>query len=100
MTAFFLEAGFLGIMLLGWNRVNQKVHFFATLMVATGTLISAMWIVGANSWLQTPAGYSEKNGQYFITDWWTAVFNPSFHIRFPHMVLAAMFAATFLIAGI
>jgi len=100
MTAFFLEAGFLGIMLLGWNRVNKKVHFFATLMVAVGTLISATWILGANSWLHTPAGYKFSNGQYFITEWWHAVFNPSFYIRYPHMLLASMFASSFLVAGI
>jgi cytochrome bd ubiquinol oxidase subunit I len=100
MTAFFLEAGFLGIMLLGWNRVNKKVHFFATLMVAVGTLISATWILGANSWLHTPAGYAVKDGQYFIADWWAALFNPAWRIRYPHMLLASLFSASFLIAGI
>jgi cytochrome d ubiquinol oxidase subunit I len=100
LTAFFLEAGFLGIMLLGWNRVNKIVHFFATLMVALGTLISATWILGANSWLHTPAGYGFKDGQYFITEWWRAVFNPSFFVRYPHMLLASMFSSCFLIAGI
>jgi cytochrome d ubiquinol oxidase subunit I len=100
MTAFFLEAGFLGIMLLGWNRVNKKVHFFATLMVAVGTLISATWILGANSWLHTPAGYAEKNGQYFIADWWRALFNPAFRVRYPHMLLASMFSAGFFITGV
>jgi cytochrome d ubiquinol oxidase subunit I len=100
MTAFFLEAGFLGIMLLGWNRVNKKVHFFATLMVAVGTLISATWIVGANSWLHTPAGFKVSNGQFFIVEWWHALFNPSFYVRYPHMLLASMFTASFLIAGI
>ena len=100
MTAFFLEAGFLGIMLLGWNRVNRKIHFFATFMVALGTLISSTWILGANSWLHTPAGYAVKNGQYYIVNWWHAMFNPAFFIRYPHMVLASMFAASFLIAGI
>jgi cytochrome d ubiquinol oxidase subunit I len=100
MTAFFLEAGFLGIMLLGWNRVNKKVHFFATLMVAVGTLISATWIMGSNSWLHTPAGYAEKNGQYFIAQWWTALFNPAFRIRYPHMLLGSLFSASFFIAGV
>src|ERR1700722_19688624 len=100
MTAFFLEAGFLGIMLLGWNRVNKKVHFFATLMVAVGTLISATWIMGSNSWLHTPAGYAEKNGQYFIADWWAALFNPAFRIRYPHMLLGSLFSASFFIAGV
>jgi cytochrome bd ubiquinol oxidase subunit I len=100
MTAFFLEAGFLGIMLLGWNRVNKKVHFFATLMVALGTLISATWILGANSWLHTPRGYKVSNGQFFIVEWWHALFNPSFYIRYPHMLLASMFAASFFVAGI
>jgi cytochrome bd ubiquinol oxidase subunit I len=100
MTAFFLEAGFLGIMLLGWNRVNKKVHFFATFMVALGTLISATWIMGSNSWLHTPAGYGEKNGQYFIADWWAALFNPAFRIRYPHMLLGSLFSASFFIAGV
>ncbi|MFC0513085.1 cytochrome ubiquinol oxidase subunit I [Mucilaginibacter angelicae] len=100
MTAFFLEAGFLGIMLLGWNRVNKKVHFAATFMVALGTLISSTWIMGANSWLHTPAGYDIRNGQFYITNWWHAVFNPSFFIRYPHMLMASMFSASFLIAGI
>ncbi|AYL95392.1 cytochrome ubiquinol oxidase subunit I [Mucilaginibacter celer] len=100
MTAFFLEAGFLGIMLLGWNRVKPGIHFFATFMVALGTLISATWIVGANSWLQTPAGYTVRNGQFFISEWWHAVFNPAFVIRYPHMLLASIFSSAFLIAGI
>lgn len=100
MTAFFLEAGFLGIMLLGWNRVNKKVHFVATFMVALGTLISSTWILGANSWLHTPTGYDIRNGQFYITNWWHAVFNPSFFIRYPHMLMASMFSASFLIAGI
>lgn len=100
MTAFFLEAGFLGIMLLGWNRVSRGVHFFATCMVALGTLISSTWILGANSWLHTPTGYSVRNGQFYIVNWWHAVFNPSFFIRYPHMLMASMFSASFLIAGI
>lgn len=100
ITAFFLEAGFLGIMLLGWNRIKPGVHFFATFMVAFGTLISATWIVGANSWLQTPVGYAEHNGQFFITQWWHAVFNSAFRIRYPHMLLASLFSSAFLIVGI
>jgi cytochrome d ubiquinol oxidase subunit I len=100
LTAFFLEAGFLGIMLLGWNRVNPKVHFFATCMVAVGTLISATWIMGANSWMHTPAGFAVRDGQFFITDWWAALFNPSFFYRYPHMILASLLASSFLVAGV
>src|SRR5512147_641956 len=75
MTAFFLEAGFLGVMLFGLNRVGPRLHFLATLMVAIGTLISAFWILAANSWMQTPAGYSVAgNGQFVPASWWAIIF--------------------------
>jgi cytochrome d ubiquinol oxidase subunit I len=99
LTAFFLEAGFLGVMLFGMNRVGRFLHFFATLMVAVGTLISAFWILSANSWMQTPAGHAiAANGQFVPVDWWVVVFNPSFPWRFVHMVLAA-YLTTALVVG-
>lgn len=100
-TAFFLEAGFLGIMLFGMKRVGRGLHFFATLMVAVGTLFSAFWILSANSWMQTPVGYSiAANGQFMPEDWWTIVFNPSFPYRLVHMVLAAYLTTAFVVGGV
>ena len=99
LTAFFLEAGFLGVMLFGLERVGPKLHFVATLMVAIGTLISAFWILSANSWMQTPAGYAiNEAGQFVATDWWALIFNPSFPYRLVHMVLAA-YLTTALVVG-
>ncbi|HEY6984241.1 cytochrome ubiquinol oxidase subunit I [Reyranella sp.] len=90
LTAFFLEAGFLGVMLFGMNRVGRGLHFAATLAVAVGTLISAFWILAANSWMQTPTGYAvAANGQFVPADWWQIIFNPSFPYRLPHTVTAA-----------
>jgi cytochrome d ubiquinol oxidase subunit I len=100
LSAFFLEAGFLGIMLFGWNRVPKGVHFFASLMVALGTLISAFWILSANSWMQTPVGYSVKDGILHVADWWQVIFNPSFPYRFAHMVAAAYLTTAFAVGGI
>src|SRR5499433_2600056 len=99
LTAFFLEAGFLGVMLFGLKRVGPRLHFFATLMVATGTLISAFWILSANSWMQTPAGYAvNPDGQFAPADWLKVIFNPSFPYRLVHMVLAA-YLTTALVVG-
>jgi cytochrome d ubiquinol oxidase subunit I len=99
LTAFFLEAGFLGVMLFGLERVGHKLHFVATLMVATGTLISAFWILSANSWMQTPAGYSvNADGQFVVVDWLKVIFNPSFPYRLVHIVLAA-YLTTSLVVG-
>jgi cytochrome d ubiquinol oxidase subunit I len=99
LTAFFLEAGFLGVMLFGLNRVGPKLHFFATLMVAFGTLISAFWILSANSWMQTPTGYAvNADGQFVAADWLKVIFNPSFPYRLVHMVLAA-YLTTALVVG-
>ncbi len=101
LTAFFLEAGFLGIMLFGERRVGRTAHFLATVMVAGGTLFSAFWILVVNSWMQTPAGYSVgANGQYLPADWWAVIFNPSFPYRFVHMVLAAYLSVAFLVGGV
>jgi len=98
LTAFFLEAGFLGVMLFGWNRVGPQLHFLATCMVALGTLISATWILGANSWMQTPQGYAIADGRMVPVDWLAIIFNPSFPYRLMHMVAAA-FLATALLVG-
>jgi cytochrome d ubiquinol oxidase subunit I len=98
LTAFFLEAGFLGVMLFGWKRVGAGLHFFATLMVAVGTLISATWILASNSWMQTPQGFEIVNGQVVPTDWVAVIFNPSFPYRLAHMGIAA-FLATALFVG-
>lgn len=99
LTAFFLEAGFLGVMLFGLERVGPRLHFFATLMVAIGTLISAFWILSANSWMQTPTGYAvNADGQFVVADWFKVIFNPSFPYRLVHMVLAA-YLTTSLVVG-
>jgi cytochrome d ubiquinol oxidase subunit I len=99
LTAFFLEAGFLGVMLFGLERVGHKLHFLATSMVAIGTLFSAFWILSANSWMQTPAGYAvNPDGQFVPDDWLKIIFNPSFPYRFVHMVLAA-YLTTALVVG-
>jgi cytochrome d ubiquinol oxidase subunit I len=101
LSAFFLEAGFLGVMLFGLKRVGPGLHFFATLMVAAGTLISAFWILAANSWMQTPAGYAVNDvGQFVAADWGAVVFNPSFPYRFVHMVLACYLATAFAVGAV
>ncbi len=99
LSAFFLEAGFLGIMLFGRERVGNGLHMFATAMVAFGTLMSATWILSVNSWMQTPTGYGvNEAGQFVPEDWWAIVFNPSFPYRLVHMVLAA-YLTTALVVG-
>lgn len=99
LTAFFLEAGFLGVMLFGMSRVGKGLHFFATAMVAIGTFVSAFWILSVNSWMQTPAGYGiNEVGQFVPEDWLAIVFNPSFPYRLVHMVLAA-YLTTALVVG-
>lgn len=101
LTAFFLEASFLGIMLFGWNRVSPRLHFASTVIVAAGTLISAFWILSANSWMQTPAGFRVgEHGLLYPTDWLEVIFNPSFPYRFIHMVTAAYLTTAFTVAGI
>lgn len=97
LTAFFLEAGFLGIMLFGWQRVGPKLHFVATLIVAIGTWISAFWIIAANSWMQTPTGHRIVNGVFEVDSWWQVIFNPSMPYRLSHMLLAALITATFVV---
>lgn len=99
LSAFFLEAGFLGVMLFGLNRVGKKLHFFATLMVAVGTFASAFWILSVNSWMQTPQGHAiNEVGQFVPIDWFAIVFNPSFPYRLAHMLLAA-YLTTGLVVG-
>lgn len=100
LTAFFLEAGFLGIMLFGWDRVPRWLHFFSTTMVAVGTLISAFWILAANSWMHTPAGFSLQDGVFLVEDWWAIVFNPSFPYRYAHMICASLLTTAFVAAGV
>ncbi|MBX2831504.1 MAG: cytochrome ubiquinol oxidase subunit I [Rhodospirillales bacterium] len=100
LSAFFLEAGFLGIMLFGLNRVGPKLHFTATTMVAIGTLFSAFWILSANSWMQTPDGFAIENGRAVVTSWIDAIFNPSFPYRLVHMVLAAYLTTAFVVGAV
>jgi cytochrome d ubiquinol oxidase subunit I len=100
LTAFFLEASFLGIMLFGWKRVGPRLHFFATCMVAIGTLMSALWILAANSWMQTPQGFAfADDGTMVATDFVQVIFNPSLPARFAHMVLAAYLTTAMVVAG-
>jgi cytochrome bd ubiquinol oxidase subunit I len=100
LTSFFLEAGFLGIMLFGMHRVGPRLHFFATCMVALGTLLSASWILSANSWMQTPDGVAVHDGRLVVINWWHVVNNPSWLVRLPHMLSAAYLTASFLVAGV
>jgi cytochrome d ubiquinol oxidase subunit I len=100
LTAFFLESSFLGIMLFGWNRVSEKMHFVSTVIVAVGTLISAFWILSANSWMHTPAGYAFQQGVFYPVDWLKIIFNPSFPYRFIHMITAAYLTTAFVVGGV
>ncbi|MGB3215341.1 MAG: cytochrome ubiquinol oxidase subunit I [Alphaproteobacteria bacterium] len=101
LTAFFLEASFLGIMLFGWGRVSPRMHFVSTCIVAVGTLISAFWILSANSWMQTPQGFEiAPDGRLMPTDWLQVIFNPSFPYRFAHMVIAAYLSTAFVVGGV
>ena len=101
LTAFFLEAGFLGVMLFGLDRVGRGLHFLATSLVAIGTLISAFWILSVNSWMQTPAGYTiGPDGRFLPADWAQIIFNPSFPVRFPHMVIASYLSVAFVVGAV
>ena len=101
LTAFFLEASFLGVMLFGWNRVSPKMHFASTVIVAVGTIISAFWILSANSWMQTPQGFRVgADGLLYPTNWLEILITPSFPFRFVHMVTAAYLTTAFTVAGI
>ena len=101
LTAFFLESGFLGVMLFGMNRVGRGLHFLATCLVAIGTLLSAFWILAVNSWMQTPAGFTTTpDGRFLPADWLAIIFNPSFPYRFVHMVLATYLSVAFLVGAV
>ncbi len=101
LTAFFLEAGFLGVMLFGMQKVGRRLHFAATCLVAIGTLISAFWILSVNSWMQTPRGYTiGPDGRFLPADWLQIIFNPSFFVRFPHMVLASYLSVAFVVGAV
>lgn len=100
LTAFFLEAAFLGIMLFGFKRVGNRIHTLATLLVAVGTSLSAFWILALVSWMHTPAGFEMRDGVAHATNWFEIVFNPSFTIRLAHTVLASFLTVAFLLAGI
>ncbi len=100
LTAFFLEAGFLGVMLFGWKKVPPYLHFIATLLVAIGTTVSAFWIMSANSWMQTAAGYTLVDGKYIVDSWLDVVFNPLFVPRMIHMILASYVTTCFVLAAV
>jgi cytochrome d ubiquinol oxidase subunit I len=100
LSAFFLEASFLGIMLFGRNRVSNRVHLLSSFLVAIGTTLSAFWILSLNSWMQTPTGYYLENGVVMVDSWMEVIFNPSFPYRFFHMLIASMLTSAFLIAGV
>ncbi|GJM09130.1 MAG: cytochrome ubiquinol oxidase subunit I [Lysobacteraceae bacterium] len=100
LTAFFLEAGFLGIMLFGRRRVSNTVHTAATILVAVGTTLSAFWILALNSWMHTPDGYVLEAGKIIADDWWSIIFNPSMPYRFTHMLLASGLTTAFFVAGL
>lgn len=100
LTAFFLEASFLGVMLFGWKKVGPRLHFLATCLVAIGTSISAFWILSANSWMQTPQGFEVlTDGRMQATDYWAVIFNPSFPSRLAHMLLAAFLTTALVVGG-
>lgn len=100
LTAFFLEAGFLGVMLFGHGKVGERVHLMSTFMVAFGTTLSAFWILALNSWMQTPAGHEIVNGEFHVASWLAVIFNPSFPYRFAHMLLASALTCAFLLIGL
>ena len=100
LTAFFLEATFLGIMLFGWHRVPPNLHVLSAVLVAVGTSLSAFWILAANSWMQTPAGHEVINGIAYPVDWIQIIFNPSFPYRFAHMFTAAYLTTSLVVLAV
>lgn len=100
MTAFFIEAGFLGVMLFGWNRVGSRLHYLATLLVAIGTTLSAYWILAANTWMQHPVGFAKVGQLFQVTNWSQIIFNPATYGRFVHMILASYLCAAFVIISV
>ncbi|MBB4284771.1 cytochrome ubiquinol oxidase subunit I [Roseospira goensis] len=100
LTAFFVEAGFIGVMLFGWQKVGDRLHFLATVLVGLGTLNSAFWVLAANSWMHTPAGVEWVDGRALVTDWWAVIFNPSMPYRVTHMVMASFLTGAFVVAAV
>lgn len=100
MTAFFLEAGFLGVMLFGWKKVSKNIHFFSTCMVCLGTMISLLWIMSANSFMQTPTGFSIEGGVMIADSWYAVIFNPSFLVRALHMLVSTLLTTSFVILAV
>jgi cytochrome bd ubiquinol oxidase subunit I len=100
LTAFFLEATFLGVMLFGHGKVGERLHLLATFLVAFGTTLSAFWILALNSWMHTPAGYEIRAGEFFVRSWFEVIFNPSFPYRLTHVLLASGLTVAFLLAGV
>ena len=100
VSAFFVEAAFIGVMLYGDGRVKPRTMFLSCCMVALGTVLSTLWILAANSWMQTPAGYRIDHGRFVPDNWWSIIFNPSFSLRFPHMLLAVIISAALFVGGI
>ena len=100
LTAFFMEATFLGVMLFGHGRVSERVHLTATFLVAFGTTMSAFWILALNSWMHTPAGYEIRGGEFFVQSWLAVIFNPSFPYRLSHVLLASGLTTAFILAGV
>lgn len=100
VTAFFVEAGFIGVMLYGDGRVKHRTMFWSSFMVALGTILSTTWILAANSWMQTPEGFKIENGQFVPTNWLKVLITPAFVWRYPHMLLAVLISASMFIAGI
>jgi cytochrome d ubiquinol oxidase subunit I len=100
ITAFMYEAGFVGLMIFGWGKISKRMHLFATFNVALSSSLSAMWILVANSWMQTPTGVTLENGMFMVHDWAKAIFNPNFLLAFPHMWIAALELSLFFVAGV
>ncbi len=100
LTAFFLEASFLGIMLFGKDKVSNRLHLISAFLVAFGTALSAFWILSLNSWMQTPTGYRRENGEFMVESWLAVIFNPSFPYRLTHMLIASLLTSAFLVAGV
>src|SRR5690606_19744340 len=100
LTAFFLEATFLGIMLFGWNRVPPWLHTLSAILVAVGTVMSSFWIISANSWMQFPAGHEVREGIAYPVDWIAVIFSPTFPMRLAHMVIAAYLTTAFVVAAV
>src|SRR6185369_4232360 len=100
LTAFFMEATFLAVMLFGMSRVSNRVHTLATVLVAGGTTLSAFWILALNSWMHTPTGFEMRDGVAHATSWYQIIFNPSMPVRVTHMLLASGLTVSFLLAGV